>query len=122
MTEEKPVLPYRWQFCAGGYDITDQLYCEQDADSIRAWDGAHGDTCIVEVVRTPRGRWRITSIECSTNIPLSAYDRRFASPLDALGYIAKRQRWTPAEAVCRCGTPALSATEHANHYSNARTL
>jgi hypothetical protein len=102
---ERPAMPYRLQFCEGGYDITNQPYCVTDADRVRAWDGAHGDVCIVEVERTPRGRWRITSTECAAGIPISAYDRRFPSPLDALGYIAKRQGWRPVEAACRCGTP-----------------
>jgi hypothetical protein len=99
------VITYRWQFCKGGYDITDQPFGETDADKVRAWDGAHGDTCIVEVIRTPRGRWRITSVESGGHIPVSAYDRRFPSPLDALGYVAQRQKCRPIEAVCRCEQP-----------------
>ncbi len=103
-------MTYRWQYSdhTSNRDITGDLYAEQDADRARAWDGAHGDTCIVEVARTPRNRWRITSVDCSTNLPASTYDRRYPTPLDALQYIAKRQHWIPVEAVCRCGEPGAA--------------
>ncbi|WIM95784.1 hypothetical protein ACTOB_007915 [Actinoplanes oblitus] len=103
--DARSVVTYRWQHCKGGYDVTDQSFCEANADRVRAWDGAHGDLCLVEVIRTPRGRWRITSTECAAGIPISGYDRRFPSPLDALGYVLKRSSRRPVEAVCRCGTP-----------------
>ncbi|MEU7905869.1 hypothetical protein [Actinoplanes sp. NPDC049118] len=98
-------LTYRWQYLNADDDITSDPFCVTHADRMRAWDGAHGDVCIVEVQRTPRGRWQITSTDCAAGIPVSAYDRRFPSPLDALGYIAKRQGRRPVGAVCRCGTP-----------------
>ncbi|GIE98948.1 hypothetical protein [Paractinoplanes rishiriensis] len=98
-------MPYRLQFCKDGYDITDQPYCVTDADKVRAWEGAHGDVCLVEVARTPRGRWRITTTDIAAGLPISVYDRRFPSPLDALGYIANRRKQRPVEAECRCGIP-----------------
>lgn len=103
MVTAAELMPYRWQYCRDGYDITHEMYAEDDADEVRAWDGAHGDTCIVAVQRTPRGRWRIETSDYS--VPVSAYDRRFGSPLEAVQYMARRARMQPAEAVCRCGSP-----------------
>ena len=102
---DRPTVPYRLQFCQGDEDITWDPWRETYADMVRAWEGAHGDVCLVAVVRTPRGRWRITSTECAAGIPISGYDRRFPSPLDALGYVVKRSKRRPVEAVCRCGIP-----------------
>lgn len=79
---------YRWHFCT---------------DEVRAWSGAHGDICIVAVSRTPRGRWRIVTSDLS--LPISAYDRRFREPIDALAYMGRRARAVVTEAVCRCATP-----------------
>lgn len=96
-------MPYRWQFCANGYDITHEVHAEQDTDTVRAWAGAHGDTCVVEVTRTPRGRWRISASDL--RLPVSEYRRRFRSPIGAVEYIAGLARMTAVEAVCRCGEP-----------------
>lgn len=92
----RAVMTYRWQFC-GGDD-------EDSATEVRAWDGAHGDTCIVAVTRTRRGRWRIVSTDYP--IPLSGYDRRFAAPIGALEYLARRAGRARVPAVCSCGLPA----------------
>jgi hypothetical protein len=100
----RPAMPYRLQFCQGDLDITGDPCRETYADMVRAWDGAHGDVCLAEIVRTPRRRWRITTSDTAV-LPVSVYDRRFPSPLDALGYIAKRAQKRPVEATCRCGTP-----------------
>jgi hypothetical protein len=102
-TTEQQTMPYRLQFCAGDRDITSDFYCEQDAESVRAWTGAHGDICIVAVYRTPRGRWRIESTDFT--LPISAYRIRFPEPADAVAYMARRARAVMAEAECRCGTP-----------------
>lgn len=95
--------PFRWQLCANGYDITDQVHAEQDADEVHAWAGAHGDMCIVAVSRTPRGRWRIESSDFA--LPMSAYNRRFREPIDAVAYMGRRAHRVIVEAVCRCGEP-----------------
>jgi hypothetical protein len=50
----------RWQYCQDGFVIDGNPYAEQDADMVRAWEGAHGDYCLVEVTRTRSGRWEIT--------------------------------------------------------------
>jgi len=94
---------YRWQQCRDGYDISSDPYAGEDATSVRAWAGAHGDTLLLAAERTPRGRWRIDSSD-TYDVPLSAYDKRFGSPLEALTYLAQRAGQTPREAVCRCGT------------------
>ncbi|TDC01137.1 hypothetical protein E1091_03460 [Micromonospora fluostatini] len=98
---------YWWQFCdrENNRDITDEMYAERDASHVRAWAGAHSDTCLMEVERTPRGRFRITTAGDVYSIPVSAYDKRFASPLAALEYMVHRAGDTLREAVCRCGTP-----------------
>lgn len=96
MTE---AMPYRWQFCGGGYETNE----EDTADEVRAWAGAHGDICIVAVRRTPRGRWRIDASDLCP--PVSAYNRRFPEPIDAVAYMGRRARAVVVEAVCRCGTP-----------------
>jgi hypothetical protein len=95
--------PYRLQFCADDRDITADLYAEHDATEVRAWTGAHGDTCIVAVVKTPRGRWRIESTDFA--LPLTAYRLRFREPVDAVAYVTHRARMLALEAVCRCGQP-----------------
>jgi hypothetical protein len=97
------VMTYRFQYIRNDSDITNDPCAEQDATGVRAWSGAHGDVCIVEVARTPRDRWRIESSDLS--LPISAYRRRFREPADAVAYMARRARALMAEAVCRCGMP-----------------
>lgn len=104
MTDTMTVRTYRWQFCdrEGNRDITGDMNAEQDATEVRAWEGAHGDICLVAMERTPRGRWRITTSDIY-DIPVSGYDKRFGSPLEALEWLAGRAEHTLREAVCRCG-------------------
>ena len=106
-TAVRAAIAYRWQYCRGDDDITSEPFCVTYADRLRAWEDAHGDLCIVEVVRTPRDRWRITTTDYPVVLPISAYDRRFPSPLDALAYVTNRMQRRPVEAVCRCGTPGV---------------
>src|SRR5687767_11843694 len=46
-------LPY-WQYCAAGYDITDQVHRERDADEMRLWRGPDGPDM---VYRKVNGAW-----------------------------------------------------------------
>lgn len=93
----------RWQYCLDGNDITGQMYAETDADEVRAWQGAHGDTCVLAVKRTPRGRWAIDTSD-TFRIPRYRLGARYVSPADALNQIASMSKRQVADAVCRCGT------------------
>ena len=75
----------RWQYCQDGFVIDGNPYAEQDADMVRAWEGAHGDFCLVEVTRTAYGRWLPTGGDGDwTRLLEPSGKRTFPSPGDAL--------------------------------------
>jgi hypothetical protein len=83
-------LAFRWQFCRAGYDITSEFYAEQDADLVRAWEGADGDFCLIEATRVDGG-WELSGGDGGW---LSLADRLYASPGDALAAYAARYDMT----------------------------
>lgn len=90
---------YRLQWCQDGVDITIHPGCEQDADEVTVWSGAHGDTPLYTLVVAPRG-WRFSEGHESN------WERlRFATPEGALDYAGKQIGVRFREAVCRCGEP-----------------
>ena len=44
-----------WQFCRDGYDISGQLYAEDDADEKRLWEGPDGPSEVW--TRDASGEW-----------------------------------------------------------------
>jgi hypothetical protein len=44
-----------WQYCRDGYDITGQVYAEQDADEKRFWEGPDEPSEVW--LRDTGGRW-----------------------------------------------------------------
>ncbi|MEH1124797.1 hypothetical protein [Micromonospora sp. CPCC 206061] len=75
------------QFCKGGYDITNQVYAEMDADEARAWDG---DFCVVALTRDDEDptTWRIDRSDGF--LPDDAHEERFTRPAAAVAYLAER--------------------------------
>jgi hypothetical protein len=88
-------ISFRWQLC-GGYD-------EDSADEVRAWEGAHGDTCLAVANRAPAGRWMLGCGDLwSPNI--ADIDATFNSARSAIEHIAEANGAVLVEAVCRCDT------------------
>jgi hypothetical protein len=91
---------YRWQYCRSGSDISSELFAEQDADTVRVWEGAHGDFCLLEATRSAEDdRWRVTGGDGDVS---QAAGASYDDPTDALVdvYYAEDLRL----AQCRCGT------------------
>lgn len=74
-------MTYRWQYIRGGFDISSDLYAEDDADTIRAWSEDF-DYCLAEVQREPARQWRLTGGDDPRWVDLA--DQRFDSPSEAL--------------------------------------
>jgi hypothetical protein len=91
-------IAYRWQFCRGADDITADYYAQSDADMVRAWEGAHGDFCLLEVTRGEDGLWRATGGDGDwTRIEGSTYGKPVDALTDLLGGNLRK-------ATCWCGT------------------
>jgi hypothetical protein len=80
MDKPTDVTTYRWQFCQGGYDISMDFHAPLDADMVRAWEGAHGEFCLVEVTKVD-DHWVVTGGDGDWT-PMA--ERRFDSYGEAL--------------------------------------
>jgi hypothetical protein len=104
-TGHKPApdaMAYRWQYGLNGYDITDQMYAEEDADSAVAWAGAHNDMVILATEKNPNG-WIVTSSDVFHAWSGPDAPETFSSFRQALNVIAALSDVKLTEAVCRCG-------------------
>jgi hypothetical protein len=90
----KPTYPITWQFCRNGYDITDQFYAEDDADTVRAWTG---DFCLAEICRDPTtaNRWRVHTSDLA-QVPDEVYVALHRRPSGALKHLAEVCQFTYA--------------------------
>ena len=96
------VLTYRLQFCLDGQDITHDMYAEVDADEVRAWDGAHGEVCILAATRAG-AEWDFAGSDLCWEFPENSDS--FAAFSDLLAEVAESEGIEIREAECRCGTP-----------------
>jgi hypothetical protein len=77
-----------FEWYLGGHMITGQMYAEEDADEFTAFlpDG----TVLANVVKTPRGRWKINQSDHWAHWAPSTHDKRFGDPKDAAAFVALR--------------------------------
>jgi hypothetical protein len=95
-----------WQFCRDGYDITADVYAEQDADKARVWDG---EMCLLAVVRDG-GWWHVDTSDLG--VPDDAEEWAFRTPTAALDWFTA-SRNTGAET---CDEHADNETEDQPRY------
>ncbi|WP_336160022.1 hypothetical protein [Amycolatopsis sp. VC5-11] len=72
----------------GGFDISGNLYAEDDADEFTAFltDG----TVLANVVKTTRDRWKVAGSDHWAHWCLSTHDKRFDDPKSAAAFVALR--------------------------------
>ncbi len=80
-----------WQYCRDGYDIGGSFYAEDDADTVRAWDG---DFCLIEVTRVGDQEWMPTGGDGNW-IRLDGH--LFPTPADALAVYMDGQPYVIAD-------------------------
>ncbi|GAA4256517.1 hypothetical protein [Dactylosporangium darangshiense] len=91
MESTRDTIRLQWQYCRGEQDISSWFTANLDADEVRAWDG---DFCFVAVRRDGHDpqRWRIESSD--GRLPDDADAHSFASPADAVDFLAQHHRVT----------------------------
>lgn len=77
-----------FHYYADGHVLNHPIYLEEDADEFTAFlqDGC----CLANVVRTPRGRWKIAQSDFWASWAPSTHDKRFDNPKDAAAFVALR--------------------------------